>query len=193
MNEILTEKQYQHFMMDYLEKKNGYIVRTNKNFDRLYAMDKELLFQFLNDTQADKMEILRKVYKSDLETTLVNYLNMEMTKKRGGLLEVFKHGIEISNIKLDLMYTKPATDFNQELVIKHEKNIFSVAEEVWASDKERIDLVIFLNGLAIMTFELKCNTVGQNYEDAIFQYRTERNPKNRLFLFKAGKIGRAHV
>lgn len=61
-------------------------------------------------------------------------------------------------------------------------------EEVWASDTERIDLVIFLNGLAIMTFELKCNVAGQSYEDAIYQYRTERNPKTRLFLFKAGAL-----
>ena len=73
------------------------------------------------------------------------------------------------------MYTKPATDFNKELVEKYERNVFSVMEEVWASDKERIDLVIFLNGLAIMTFELKCNVAGQSYEDAIYQYRTERN------------------
>lgn len=40
--------------------------------------------------------------------------------------------------------------------------------------------------LAIMSFELKCNFAGQSYEDAIYQYRTERNPKTRLFLFKAG-------
>ena len=59
-------------------------------------------------------------------------------------------------------------------------------EEVWASDKERVDVVVFLNGLAIMSFELKCNFAGQSYEDAIYQYRTERNPKTRLFLFKAG-------
>ena len=96
------------------------------------------------------MEALRKVYKQDLEETLVNYINAEVTKARSSLLDVLKHGIEISNIKLDLMYTKPATDFNKELVEKYEKNVFSVMEEVWASDKERIDLVIFLNGLAIM-------------------------------------------
>ena len=59
-------------------------------------------------------------------------------------------------------------------------------EEVWASDTERIDLVIFLNGFAIMSFELKCNFAGQSYQDAILQYRTQRNPKTRLFLFKAG-------
>ncbi|MDE6993463.1 MAG: DEAD/DEAH box helicase family protein, partial [Lachnospiraceae bacterium] len=63
-----------------------------------------------------------------------------------------------------------------------------VMEEVWASDKERIDLVVFLNGLAIMSFELKCNMAGQSYQDAIYQYRTERDPKTRLFLFKSGTL-----
>ena len=188
MNDILSEKEYQHFILNYLKTNNGYIIRSNNNFDRLYAMDKELLFKFLNDTQPNEMDVLRKIYKTDLEETIVNYINMEMTKNRGSLLEVLKHGIEISNIHLDLMYTKPATTFNKELINKYEKNIFSIAEEVWASDKERIDLVIFLNGLAIITFELKCNMSGQSYEDAIYQYRTERNPKSRLFLFKAGAL-----
>lgn len=188
MNEILTEKQYQHFIMDYLKTNNGYLVRKDKDFDRLFACDREMLFKFLYDTQPDEMAVLSKIYKQDLEETLVSYINMEMTKKRGSLLDVLKHGIEISNTHLDLMYTKPATNFNKELMAKYEKNIFSVAEEVWASDKERIDLVIFLNGFAIMTFELKCNAAGQSYEDAIYQYRTDRNPKTRLFLFKAGAL-----
>ena len=118
--------------------------------------------------------------------TIVSFINAETTKARGSLIEVLKHGIEISNQKLELMYTKPATTFNPELTRKYGQNIFSVMEEVWASDKERIDMVIFLNGLAIISFELKCNTAGQSYQDAIYQYRTERNPKTRLFLFKAG-------
>ena len=186
MNNILSEKEYQHFIIDYLKNSNGYVIRKNKDFDRLYAMDKEMLFKFLNDTQSDEMAALGKIYKTDLEETLVNYLNMEITKKRSSLVEVLKHGINISNKHLDLMYTKPATDFNKELVTKYQKNIFSVMEEVWASDTERIDLVIFLNGIAIMTFELKCNSSGQSYENAIYQYRSDRNPKTRLFLFKAG-------
>ena len=186
MNNILSEKDYQHFIKDYLKEINGYIERKNTNFERLFAMDREMLFKFLYDTQANEMAALQKVYKYDLEDTLVNYINSEMTKNRGSLLDVFKHGIEISNIHLDMMYTKPATDFNKELIDKYQKNVFSVAEEIWTSDKERVDVVIFLNGFAIMSFELKCNTAGQSYEDAIYQYRTERNPKSRLFLFKAG-------
>lgn len=188
MNEILTEKQYQKFILNYLKDNNGYIIRKDDNFDRLFAMDKELLFKFLNDTQPEEMATLSKMYKQDLEATIVNVLNMEATKKRSSLVDVLKHGIDVSNVHLDLVYSKPATTFNKELNEKYEKNIFSVAEEIWASDKERVDVVIFLNGIAIMTFELKCNMAGQSYEDAIYQYRMDRNPKSRLFLFKAGAL-----
>lgn len=186
MNNILSEKEYQRYIIDELVNNSGYIERKPTCFDRYFAIDREMLFKFLWDTQAETMELLRKIYKDTLEETVVNYLNAEMTKTKGSLLNVLKHGVEIANYKLQLMYTKPATTFNQELLDKYEKNIFSVMEEVWASDKERIDLVIFLNGLAIMSFELKCNMAEQSYEDAIYQYRTERNPKSRLFLFKAG-------
>lgn len=186
MNNILSEKDYQKYILERLEKDNGYMVRSAKKYDRLFAMDREMLFEFLNNTQQEAMDALRKVYKDDLEETLVNYINSEMTKKGSCLISVLKHGIEISNQKLELMYTMPATTYNQDLVDKCQKNIFSVMEEVWASDKERVDLVIFLNGLAIMSFELKCNAAGQSYKDAIYQYREERSPKTRLFLFKAG-------
>ena len=186
MNNILSEKEYQHFIMERLEKDNGYVIRKATSYDRLFAMDREMLFQFLNDTQPEAMDALRKIYKADLEDTIVNFINAEATKARGSLLALLKHGLEISNMKLELMYTKPATDFNRELLAKYDKNIFSVMEEVWASDDERIDLVVFLNGIAIMSFELKCNAAGQSYQDAIYQYRVDRNPKTRLFWFKAG-------
>ena len=186
MNKILTEKEYQEFILEYLNKTNGFIIRTDKNYDRLTGMDKELFFNFLEDTQPKEMADLRKIYNDSLEETIINYMNNEMSKKQGSLLYILKHGLELSNIHIDLMYTKPATDFNPELTKKYEKNIFSVAQEIWASDKERADVVIFLNGFAIMSFELKSNFAGQSYEDAIYQYRTERNPKTRLYKFKCG-------
>ena len=55
MNNILSEKEYQHFIMDRLSQDNGYIVRKATSYDRLFSMDRELLFQFLNDTQPDEM------------------------------------------------------------------------------------------------------------------------------------------
>ena len=117
----------------------------------------------------------------------LNYINNEVNKKSRSLLDVLKHGVEFDNgVSLTLMYRKPATTFNQKAEALYQQNVLSVMEEVWHKDGERIELVIFLNGIAIFTFELKCNTAGQSYQDAIYQYRTERNPKTRLFLFKAG-------
>ena len=188
MNDILSEKQYQHEIIDYLHDVNNYRIRKDTDFDRYYAMDRGILFEFLNKSQPDVMEELYKVFKADTEETIVNVINETVTSSKSSLVEALKHGVEISNRHLDLMYTKPATTFNKTLNQRYEDNIFSVAEEVWASDEERIDLVIFLNGLAIMSFELKCNAAGQSYQDAILQYRTQRNPKDRLFRFKAGCI-----
>lgn len=183
MNTILTEKQYQEFIIKRLLE-NKFALRTADKYDQTRAMDPEKLLQFLEDTQPKKMEKLRGIFKESFTDTLLTYINSEICSR--SLIDVLKHGVEISYVKLDLMYVKPATSFNEKLIEKVSKNIFSVMEEVWASDKERVDLVIFLNGLAIISMELKCNQAGQNYTHAIHQYREDRNPKTRLFLKKAG-------
>lgn len=198
MNEVLSEKEYQHYIRDYLVQHNGFEDRTYQpsekgaldgpNFDMTRAMDPGLLIRFLDTTQPKVMESLRKLYKEKAETTLLNYINNEVCKPGGSLIDVLKNGLYINGQHVDLMYTRPATSFNPELVKKCEANIFSVQEEVWASSKERIDLVLFLNGLALFSVELKCNAAGQDYHDAIRQYRTERAPKDRLFLWKSGCI-----
>ena len=188
MNNILTEKEYQRHIIDKLVQNAGYVEAPAQDFDRLYAINRKALFQFLDDTQPEKMAALRKIYKDKTEDTIAAFINQQETKSNGSRLDVLKHGVELANIHLDLMYTKPATTFNKELNALYHKNIFIVSEEVWASDDERIDLVIFLNGLAVITFELKCNAAGQSYQDAIYQYRTQRNPKDRLFRWKAGAL-----
>ena len=152
MSKIITEKQYQQYIIDYLISKNGYIQRTDENFNRLYAMDTELVFKFLESTQPDEVEKLKKIYKDKYEETLINVINNQITSKKSSLIETLKHGLELSNVKLTLMYTKPATEFNKELNKKYTQNIFSVAEEVYAKDDERIDLVIFINGFAVASF-----------------------------------------
>lgn len=157
MNNILSEKEYQAELLHILENQNG------------YTLDRKMLMDFLNDTQSEAMEKLKKIHKERLEETLVAFINNECTKKRGSLIEILRHGIEISGVKLDLMYTKPTTIFNKDLLDKYTKNRFSVMEEVYANDKERIDIVIFLNGFAIISIELKCNFAGWSVNDAIYQ------------------------
>ena len=198
MNEVLSEKEYQHYIRDYLVQHNGFLDRTDSStekgnfnsatFDMTKAMDPDFVIRFLDDTQPDVMTELRKVYKEKTEATILNLINNEITKPGGSLIEVLKNGLYVNGRHVDLMYTKPATSFNPELVKKCNANIFSVEEEVWASSEERIDLVLFLNGLALFSVELKCNAAGQDYHNAITQYRTKRDPKDRLFLWKSGCI-----
>lgn len=187
INNVLSEKDYQKFILDRLSAQ-GYAIKPATCYDRLFAIDRDTLFDFLYATQPDEMAALEKVYKDELREVIVQKINTEETKQRGSRLDVLKHGIEVANHKLELMYTKPATTFNKELNRLYKENRFTVSEEVWASDNERIDLVIFLNGLAIIAFELKCNAAGQSYQDAIYQFRTQRNPKTRLFRWKSGVL-----
>ena len=66
MNNILSEKEYQRYIIDELVNNNGYIERKATDFDRLFAIDREMLLKFLWDTQPDTMESLHKIYKDVL-------------------------------------------------------------------------------------------------------------------------------
>lgn len=188
---LLKEKEdYQALILEALTTENGYRIRTAKtDYDAGYAMDTKLLFTFLNETQPEKLEDLYKLYKDKTDQLILNLINTEINKSSRGLLDVLKHGVEFDNgITLDLMYRKPETTFNPKATELYRQNIFSVMEEVYHKEDERIDLVLFLNGLAIITIELKCNTSGQTYEDAIRQYKHDRDPKTRLLKFKSGAL-----
>lgn len=187
MNTILSEKDYQRYVIDRLVE-SGYEERPADEFDRLHAVNPNALMNFLESTQPDTLSALTKVYKDRTLETILSAISTAETSKSGSRLELLKHGLSIGHSHIDLMYDKPASRLNKELVGKYQKNIFTVSEEVWASDKERVDLVLFLNGVAIMAFELKCNAAGQSYSNAIGQWREDRSPKTRLFLWKTGVL-----
>lgn len=185
--QLKERKDYQAYILEMLETNNDYKIRSADDYDAGYGMDVELLFDFLNDTQSEAMVKLEKLYRDKTRQTVLNYINNEINKKNRSLLDVLKHGVEFDNgVTLNLMYRKPANSFNPKAEELYNKNVLSVMEEVYHTEGERIDLVIFINGIAIFTFELKCNTSGQNYEDAIRQYKYERDFKTRLLKFKAG-------
>ena len=185
--QLKERADYQAYILEMLREENGYQVRPSTAYDPGYGMDVELLFAFLQATQPDALARLEKLYGDRTRQTILNYINNEVNKKSRSLLDVLKHGVEFDNgVSLTLMYRKPATTFNPKAEALYQQNVLSVMEEVWHKEGERIDLVIFLNGIAIFTFELKCNTSGQNYEDAIRQYKFERDYKTRMLKFKAG-------
>lgn len=186
-DQLKEKEDYQKLIMERLSDDNGFRIRPNTAYKAGLAMDTEMLLEFLESTQHDTMEQLRRMYKDHTNDTVINYINSEINKESRGLIDVIKHGVEFDNgATLILMYRKPDSTINTSAVANYQKNIFSVMEEVYHKADERIDLVLFLNGLAIFTIELKCNTSGQNYKDAIKQYKEQRDGSTRLFKAKVG-------
>lgn len=186
-DQLREKEDYQKLIMERLRDDNGFRIRPNTAYKSGLAMDTEVLLEFLESTQHDTMEQLRRMYKDRTNDTVINYINSEINKNSRGLIDVIKHGVEFDNgATLKLMYRKPDSTINTTAVANYLKNIFSVTEEVYHKADERIDLVLFLNGLSIFTVELKCNTSGQNYKDAIKQYKEQRDGSTRLFKSKVG-------
>lgn len=186
-DQLREKEDFQKLIMERLYEDNGFRIRPNTAYKPGLAMDTTILLEFLEDTQQDKMEHLRRMYKDRTEETVINYINAEINKNSRGLIDVIKHGVEFDNgVTLKLMYRKPDSTINSQAVANYKKNIFSVMEEVYHKADERVDLVLFLNGLAIFAIELKCNTSGQTYKDAIKQYKEERDSTTRLFKTKVG-------
>ena len=173
---------FQQWIIKDLKEKNGYIQRDTAQYNPRLAMDVDLLWDFLMETQEETMDYLLKKLNKD---TIINLINKEIVK--GGFLFALKEGVFIENKQLRLLYRKPATSFNEKAVKQYHANRLSVIEEVVYEESDRIDLVIFINGLALFAIELKFNPSGQSVQDAIKQLKG-RNAKNRLFRFEQGVL-----
>lgn len=163
--------------------KTGILERNAKFYDKNLAMDKELLLEFLKATQEKELE---KLNLSDDE--IIAKINENIIKY--GILECLKYGVYINNTHFELVYNKESSGFNADLAQKYEKNKITIMQEVNADkdNKERVDLVLFVNGVAFACMELKSNFSGQNVNHAIKQYKEDRNPQNRLFDNRLGAV-----
>ena len=137
-----------------LGEENDYQVRPSTAYDPGYGMDVELLFSFLQATQPDALARLEKLYGGKTRQTILNYINNEVNKKSRSLLDVLKHGVEFDNGVSLTSCTQACHHLQPKAEALYQQNVLSVMEEVWHKEGERIDLVIFLNGIAIFTFEL---------------------------------------
>ncbi|WP_368993558.1 type I restriction endonuclease subunit R [Caldifermentibacillus hisashii] len=183
MSTNTRESGLETLIVEYLVNQNGYEQGQNSDYNKDYAIDETRLFRFLQDTQSEKLDMLG-VYKS--ETNKIKFLNRlqgEITKK--GIIEVLRDGIKVYPVTLDLFYLTPS-DENEKAKELYNKNIFSVTRQLMYSrdnTKLALDFVIFINGLPIITCELKNRLTKQNVEDAVFQYKTDRDPRELLFQF----------
>lgn len=187
---IRERYDYQRYIIDYLVEKNGFIERkfTDGKYDPVNAMDTELFLEFIKETQDDEYQKVYRQHGENTDSIIVSKYNDLVLSKNGTTLDALKHGFDVGMDHFDLLYTKPTTNINTKAIADYEKNKFSVMEEVYHKEKERIDLVLFLNGIPLFAIELKANTSGQSYKNAIKQWRNDRTPTSRLLKWKKGAL-----
>lgn len=182
----LKERKFQSLIKDYLIQENGYVESFNDGYDKHYAIHTDMLFSFLEKTQEKATNRLKEIYKSNYKSKVLANLDRELRTR--GSIDVIKHGIKDYGVKLELAYFKPPTNLNPDQYILYKQNIISVIEELVFDGGKEIDLVIFLNGIPIITIELKNPFTDKTYKDAIKQYKEERDKNHQLFRFKERAI-----
>lgn len=158
--------------------------KAEKDYDKATTFDTELLLEFLHATQEEKIARLQTIAGDALESRLVRRIDEEIAKR--GIIDCLRKGVEEGPVKFDLIYFQPVNNQNPDVEKLYRSNIFSVTRQVkFSQDTEQsIDMVLFVNGLPIITTELKNELTGQDVSHAKLQYQNTRDPKEKLFAFK---------
>jgi type I restriction enzyme R subunit len=178
-----TEKGLESHIAQFLVNENGYVNRENIAYENVTCLDSELLFQFLEATQPKAVAKLKTYHKDLYKQKIIKRINDQIQAK--GVIEVLRKGITdgFTDTKLHLFYDKPVSNYNATANAFFKANQFSVMRQVYFSpqNKKSLDLVVFINGIPIISFELKNELTKQNVEHAIKQYKTDRDPNEELF------------
>lgn len=160
-----------------------YVQGDPQDYDREHALDFAQLHQFLNLTQPEAVEAMGIAKEGPSRTRFLHRLQGEIAKR--GVIDVLRKGLSHGPQGVRLYFGTP-TPGNEVAKTRFEQNIFSVTRQLrYSPDETRLalDLVIFINGLPVITFELKNRITKQTVEDAIEQYKNDREPRELLFHF----------
>jgi len=165
----------------------GYTAGSALDYDRAQALDVPQLFAFLRATQP---EAFKKLALADANDTkdfnrlkFLARISAEIGKR--GVIDVLRKGVDHVPVDFDLFYGTPSPG-NVRAEKLHAENRFSITRQLaYSMDETRraLDLCLFINGLPIATFELKNSLTKQTVEDAVQQYKRDRDPRERLFDF----------
>jgi len=161
----------------------GYRKRKPDDYSRSLCLDPDVVLDFIYATQPKEWEKLKQHHGDDVKARFLHRLSSEITKR--GTLDVFRKGIKDSGCKFQIAYFRPATGLNEETQQLYEANQFSVIRQLYFSERneQSLDLGIFLNGIPLFTAELKNPFKGQDVQNAIKQYRFDRDPREPMFAF----------
>jgi type I restriction enzyme R subunit len=166
---------------------SGWLAGNPKDYDRNHALDVPQLFQFLQSTQPEAFKKIGMAdYKDAKDIARLKFfarLSSEIGKR--GVIDVLRKGVDHGALHFDLFYGTPSPG-NATAAALFAENRFSITRQLrYSTDETRraLDLCQFINGLPISTFELKNSLTKQTVEDAVEQYRRDRDPREKLFEF----------
>ena len=159
----------------------GWIAGRSSDYDREYCVDLAQLSCFLNDTQPKSAGYMGIAQDSHERRKFLTRLRREVSKR--GTIDVLRRGIDHGSYHVDLFYGTPSSG-NLKAKEHFEQNRFSVTRQLrysLAETQRSLDIGLFINGLPVLTFELKNSLTKQTVADAVCQYREERHPREKLF------------
>lgn len=161
----------------------GYHRREPADYDKELCLIPKDVLDFLYATQPKEWRKMQTQHGADAKPMVLKRLAAEIQKH--GTLHVLRKGIKANGCKFRLTYFKPASGLNESAQKLYLGNQFAVVRQLKYSGKNEksLDLALFLNGLPLFTAELKNPFKGQTVQDAVKQYRLDRDPKEPLFQF----------
>jgi type I restriction enzyme R subunit len=192
MVNIPTEKRYEEYIENYLTSliDDGlqFTSRIHKTTDGWY--DKNLclvgndFIQFLKETQKDTYDTLLKKYGDNTDSNILKRLDKEI--ESNGLIYVLRKGFnDVHGGNIKTVYFQPSSSLNEKYrEDKYLKNKFLFVRQLHYSpnNNNSIDIVIFINGIPILTIELKNQLTGQTILNSDNQYKFDRNPTGEPLL-----------
>ncbi|HXG28580.1 MAG TPA: RNA-binding domain-containing protein [Nevskiales bacterium] len=161
----------------------GYRKREPEDYDRALCLLPRDVLDFVLATQPKEWQKLAQHHGAAVREQFLKRLSAEIARR--GALDVLRNGLKDSGCKFRLAYFRPASGLNEETRRLYGANLFAVVRQLRYSTKHEnsLDLVLFLNGIPIFTAELKNPLTGQTVEDAIRQYKTDRDPREPLLAY----------
>ncbi|MGB3764403.1 MAG: type I restriction endonuclease, partial [Ornithinimicrobium sp.] len=165
----------------YDEVKDDKVQGEGSDFDRATGLDRIELLRFISATQMPDWEELVERNGGDPNKTQVRFrerIASEVDKR--GVVDVLRHGVTDQGVRFRLAYFKPAHGLSTDLMVKYAANRLTVTRQLryQADSNKSLDVALLLNGIPVATAELKNPLTGQGVEQAMTQYRTDREPKN---------------
>lgn len=180
MSNPLGERVLEEEIEASLLAKGGYSQGNPKNYDVALGFDKITLLEFIKTSQLKMWSRLEGKFGERTEDEFVRQLVKELNNR--SIAEVLRNELGVYGCKFRLCFFKPETSMNSISESNYESNILSVYRQVHYSSKNNnsVDIVLGVNGLPVVTMELKNALSGQKASNAIRQYREDRDPRELL-------------